>query len=80
MSGCVTIITLPPQKEANDTYRTFGMVCPDSIQISDGRLASQKRPEELTLQDQPVKRGRGRPKGSKNKKTLEQEHLEKENL
>lgn len=80
------IITFPPQKEANDTYRTFGMVCPYSIQINDGRLLytpfkenttsskkepSQKRPEEPSMK-QPHKK-RGRPVGSEHRGTLEQE-------
>lgn len=83
------IVTDEPQREANDTYKAFKMFCPDSIPIVGGRLeyvppeagtipeerrkrtkptAEQKAPTE---QDKPKKPGR--PKGSKNKKTLERE-------
>lgn len=83
------IVTDEPQKEANDTYKAFKMSCPDAIPIVDGRMEyvppkagsipkeRKKRTKSATVQkaskeqDNPKKRGR--PKGSKNKKTLERE-------
>lgn len=83
------IVTDEPQREANDTYKAFKMLCPDSIQIVDGRLKyvppeagtipkerkrkpkSSKSLSGTNEQRNPKKRGR--PKGAKNKKTLERE-------
>lgn len=80
------IVTDEPQKEANDTYKAFGMKCPDSIPIINGCLSynppdagtipkERKRRREVGKAQQGDKnpKRRGRPKGSKNKKTLEQE-------
>ena len=84
------IVTDPPQQEANDTYRVFGITCPAAIPIIDGKLSytfpapgslpaekkkRQKKQKEKTPDQEPVKRKAGRPKGSKNKKTLEKEAL-----
>jgi len=108
------LVTDVPQRDANDTYKAFGIMCPDSIQIVEGRLqlpsdadaASKQKDtaskqkgtakrtasspkarfptENKTLEKNPaterkeeVRRGRGRPKGSKNKKTLLREGMEK---
>lgn len=84
------IVTDEPQKEANDTYKAFGMKCPASIPIKDGRLLysppgagtippekkkkAKKDSSEVTKEQSKPKRP-GRPKGSKNKKTLEREAL-----
>lgn len=82
------IVTDEPQREANDTYKAFKMPCPDSIPISSGRL-SYTPPEAGTIpkerkrrkkangatdkQEKNKPKRRGRPKGSKNKKTIERE-------
>lgn len=82
------IVTDPPQKEANDTYKAFGMKCPEEIPIVNNRLSyeppesgsipkerkrrKKKADKEASAVSSPPKK-RGRPKGSKNKKTLERE-------
>ena len=80
------VVTDEPQREANDTYKAFGMKCPDAIPINDGRI-SYDPPQAGTIPKERKKRKksntgdnadnkpkrRGRPKGSKNKKTLERE-------
>ncbi len=84
------IVTDEPQKEANDTYKAFGLKCPDSIPVIDGRL-SYNPPDAGTIpqesrkrkkadkgspsQKQNIPKKRGRPKGSKNRKTLVREAL-----
>ena len=124
------IVTDPPQKEANDTYKCFDIYCPESIKFQDGKLLytpssinvqsilptkesqnvnisgdisspnsshisktlKNPTPSESTTNCSEIstssntsnqaednvnvsstKRGRGRPKGSKNKKTIERE-------
>ena len=79
------IVTDMPQKEANDTYKAFKMTCPDSIPIINGRLEyippeagsipkqRKNRKASSSPAEQPKPKKRGRPKGSKNKKTLERE-------
>lgn len=79
------IVTDEPQKDANDTYKAFGFQCPDAISIMEGRLSyvppdagtipperkkrkKQENPGAKSSQSMPKKKGR--PKGSKNKKTL----------
>lgn len=82
------IVTDEPQREANDTYKAFQLQCPESIPIVGGRL-SYTPPEAGSIpkerkrrkkadgandkQENPKPKRRGRPKGSKNKKTIEQE-------
>lgn len=82
------IVTDEPQREANDTYKAFKMLCPDSIPIASGRL-SYTPPEAGSIpkerkrrkkadgaddkQEKTKPKRRGRPKGSKNKKTIERE-------
>lgn len=82
------IVTDEPRREANDTYKAFGIKCPDEIPITDGRL-SYAPPESGTIPKKRKRRAkgdaktaedkttapkrRGRPKGSKNKATLERE-------
>ena len=81
------IVTDEPQREANDTYRAFKLICPDSIPIINGSL-SYTPPESGTIPKERKRRRktdpsndetngknkhRGRPKGSKNRKTLERE-------
>ena len=92
------IVTDDAQREVNETYAAFGMKCPSSIPIVDGKL-EYIHPESDTLPLEKKKRMRkkkgdtnastpnadapapkrkpGRPKGSKNKKTLEREEIEK---
>ncbi len=92
------IVTDDAQREVNETYAAFGMKCPSSIPIVDGKL-EYIHPKSNTLPPEKKKRKRkkegdthastpnaeaptpkrkpGRPKGSKNKKTLEREELEK---
>ena len=80
------IVTDEPQKEANDTYKAFGMKCPDSIPITNGCLSyttpdtgtipkerKSRKKADKAHQNGKKPKHRGRPKGSKNKKTLEQE-------
>ena len=82
------IVTDEPQREANDTYKAFKMACPDSIPIENGRLSytppeagsipnerrRKKKTESVnTKEKEQSPKRRGRPKGSKNKKTLERE-------
>lgn len=82
------IVTDEPQREANDTYKVFKMKCPDSIPIINGKLSytppeagsipkerkRRKKAENTnTNQVEQKKKRRGRPKGSKNKRTLERE-------
>lgn len=82
------IVTDSPQKEANDTYKAFGMNCPDSIPVINGHLSyappdagtipkerKKRKKSDKETADQKVKnpKRKGRPKGSKNKKTLERE-------
>ena len=108
------IVTDEAQKEANDTYKAFGMKCPASIPIINGALSyippdagsiPKKRKKRAksgkpaapktgktagcqsptkgvgkknTIEngaDIAARRGRGRPKGSRNKKTLEREAM-----
>lgn len=84
------IVTDEPQKEANDTYKVFGISCPASIPIVDEKLSytfpvpgslpeqkkkRQKKQKEKSSDSEQPKRKAGRPKGSKNKKTLEKEAL-----
>lgn len=78
------IVTDVPQKNANDTYKAFGITVPPSIDIEDGRLKyAVSKPDDKPgdkkskINESPKKRGR--PKGSKNRKTLEREKLKKEN-
>lgn len=82
------IVTDEPQREANDTYKVFKMLCPDSIPIVSGRL-SYTPPEAGSISKERKRRKksggtndkqenlkpkrRGRPKGSKNKKTIARE-------
>ena len=82
------VVTDEPQREANDTYKAFGMKCPDAIPIKEGRIIydppqagtipkerkKRKKSSEENNTDIKPKR-RGRPKGSKNKKTLECETI-----
>ena len=82
------IVTDEPQKEANETYKAFGIKCPDAIPIVDGIL-SYNPPAAGTIPKEKKKRNestqavggrkeskrKGRPKGSKNRKTIEQEML-----
>lgn len=97
------VVTDNAQKEANEAYRAFGIVCPASFPIVDGILqytppdsASERSAKKKnrrsktgiskrvmagtqpTAQDElkTEPRKRGRPKGSKNKKTLEREKAE----
>lgn len=81
-NGCV--VTDVPQKNANDTYKAFNITVPASIDIENGKLkyimpksdsVSNNEGSEVSNK----RKKRGRPKGSKNKKTLERERLEKEN-
>jgi hypothetical protein len=81
-NGCV--VTDVPQKNANDTYKAFNITVPVSIDIENGKLKyimpksdSVSNNERSEVSNKRKKRGR--PKGSKNKKTLERERLEKEN-
>lgn len=81
------IITDEPQKEANDSYKALGITCPEAIPVIDGHLVytpskpgttpSPKRGRKNKAQGMAakgvIKRGRGRPKGSRNKKTLVRE-------
>ncbi len=82
------IVTDEPQKEANDTYKAFGLKCPDSIPVIDGRLSynppnpgtipqerkkRKKADKDSPSQKQDAPKKRGRPKGSKNRKTLVRE-------
>ena len=83
------IVTDEPQKEANDTYKAFSIKCPDAISITDGRLSynppaagtipyertKRKKKHDGTEMPQTIKAPKkcGRPKGSKNKKTLERQ-------
>lgn len=85
------IVTDEPQKEANDTYKAFKMQCPDSIPIVAGRLEyvppeagtipKQRKRRAKTSKSLPstnkleTSKKRGRPKGSKNRKTLEREAI-----
>ena len=84
------IITDEPQKDANDTYKAFGMNCPASIPLTDGRLLythpaagtippEKKKRKKKDSTEAPKEQSKpkkpGRPKGSKNKKTLEREAL-----
>ena len=80
------IVTDEPQREANDTYKAFGMNCPDAIPIKDGRILyhplqvgtipkerkKRKKSNTENNADNKPKR-KGRPKGSQNRKTLERE-------
>ena len=89
------IVTDEPQKEANDTYKTLGIICPAEIPMKDGSIVYTP-PASGTLPPEEKKRRKkkhktpsvdaeapatktpgkgGRRKGSKNKKTLEQEAL-----
>lgn len=77
------LVTDVPQKNASDTYKTFGITVPPSIDIEDGRLKyAVSKPDDKSgdkkskINESPKRRGR--PKGSKNRKTLEREKLEKE--
>lgn len=90
------IVTDEPQREANDTYKAFKMVCPDSIPIINGCLSHtppeagsipkerkrrRKKTENTSVRQKEQKpRHRGRPKGSKNKKTLEREAAQRVTL
>ena len=80
------VVTDEPQKEANDTYKAFGMECPDAIPVKDGHILynppqpgtipkeRKKRKKSIIENDADNKpKRRGRPKGSKNKKTMERE-------
>lgn len=92
------VVTDVPQKEANNTYQTFGITCPTAIPIKDGKL-DYTTPEPGTLppekkrrkrkkkteasgettqkeQETTAPKKRGRPKGSKNKSTIEREKKE----
>ena len=84
------IVTDEPQKDANDTYKAFGMECPASIPLTNGQLLykppapgtippEKKKRKEKDPSEVPKEQGEpkkpGRPKGSKNKKTLEREAL-----
>ena len=82
------VVTDEPQREANDTYKAFGIKCPDSLPMVDGCL-SYNPPSAGTIPQERKKRKnanktiighkeekpkrKGHPKGSKNKKTLERE-------
>ena len=82
------VVTDEPQREANDTYKAFGIKCPDSIPMVDGCLSynppsagtipkerkKRKKTNQATIdQKEREPKRKGRPKGSKNKKTLERE-------
>lgn len=76
------IVTEMPQKEENDVYKACGITWPVSIPIINGRLAYSrpnyenqkiKTPKAKSRRDDAVRKKRGRPKGSKNKKTIEKE-------
>lgn len=82
------IVTDEPQREANDTYKAFGMKCPDSIAVVNGclmhnppapgtipkeRKKRQKAGKAVMKPETQKPKRKGRPKGSKNKKTLERE-------
>ena len=78
------IVTDVPQKVASDTYKALGIICPPSIAIANGKLACKV---QLAKKSKTAKQGkadsgtteaastkkRGRPFGSKNRKTIEQE-------
>lgn len=81
------VVTDEPQKEANDTYKAFGINCPAAIPIADACLLynppaagtippeRKKRKKKSCATDAPqtatAPKKRGRPKGSKNKKASE---------
>ncbi len=83
------VVVNPRSKEEADVFRAAGIECPHALPLAGGRLcyappAAVDRP----LEDDPVpaeqsggernegrKGKRGRPKGSKNRKTLEREAL-----
>lgn len=83
------IVTDPPQREANETYKAFGMECPESILIKNDSLdylppqagtippekkkRNKKAQAESPAKSQTQPKKRGRPAGSKNRKTLERE-------
>ena len=76
------IVTEMPQKEENDVYKACGITWPVSIPIINGKLAysrpdyekqKEKTSKTKSRRDDTVRKKRGRPKGSKNKKTIEKE-------
>lgn len=82
------VVTDEPQREANDTYKAFGIKCPDAIPIKDGWISytppragtipkerKQRKKSIIKNNDDNKPKRRGRPKGSKNKKTLEREAI-----
>ena len=84
-SSC--ILTDTPQALVRETYEAVGIECPPSLDIENGRL-KYKVPSEETHKKTPsgetetsseqkagTQKKRGRPKGSKNKKTLENEAM-----
>ena len=94
------IVTDEPQKEANDSYKALGIVCPEEIPIVDGCVVytppkagtlpqekkRQRRKRKNSVDESETQGGlsaisgvvrkRGRPKGAKNKKTIERETSE----
>ena len=89
------IVTDEPQKEANDSYKALGIICPAEIPVKEGKMIyvppesgslppekrkrkkRQKSSEKNAEASATTESGkRGRPKGSKNKKTLEREALQ----
>lgn len=95
------IVTDEPQKEANDTYKAFDMVCPDELPVINGKLVynppesealhpdqkRKKRKTNVADTDTPVcdesekspQKKHGRPKGSKNKRTVDRGAIESAN-
>ena len=88
------IVTDVPQKEANDSYKALGIICPAEIPVRDDGIVytppesgslppekkkrRKKKQKAITAVKEPtnaVPGKRGRPKGSKNKKTLEREAM-----
>ena len=72
------IVTDPPQKIANDTYKIFNIKCPDAISIKDGILNHTYLEYNTIINKEKntkttSNKKRGCPKGLKNKNTLEKE-------
>ena len=55
------VVTDEPQREANDTYKAFGMKCPDAIPIKDGRI-SYNPPQAGTIPKERKKRKKPKQK------------------
>jgi hypothetical protein len=85
------IVVNPLEKSASDAFKAAGLECPRALPVAGGRLCyAPPRAADRPLEDGPAvqagpsgagqkeerKGKRGRPKGSKNRKTLEREALE----